>query len=90
MGETGNKRKITVKVANKFFIPINIAPEKEELFREAETALRLRLNELGKTIKKDEDFILAAIAYELMLEKITSEKEMEQIGKEIDRVLSME
>ncbi|MBQ1651711.1 MAG: cell division protein ZapA [Paludibacteraceae bacterium] len=87
MGKTEGDRKITIKVT-KHQIPLHIKPEDEELYREAETALRLRLYELGKTIKRDEDFMLAAIAYELMLEKLTSEKEMEQLGKEIDKTLS--
>ncbi|MBQ4032942.1 MAG: hypothetical protein II620_03170, partial [Paludibacteraceae bacterium] len=68
MGKTEGDRKITIKVT-KHQIPLHIKPEDEELYREAETALRLRLYELGKTIKRDEDFMLAAIAYELMLEK---------------------
>lgn len=89
MGKSGSKRRITIRVSNQV-IPINIEPEEEEFYRAAETALRIRINELGSAFKRpeDQDIILAAIAYELMLEKKKYEKEADQIGKEIDRVLS--
>ena len=71
MGKPGSKRKITVKVS-KHVIPINIEPEEEEFYRAAETALRIRINELASAFVRpeDQDIILAAIAYELMLEAL--------------------
>ena len=89
MGAPAGKRQITIKVAQ-HSIPIYIEPEDEELYRVAETALKVRLNKLGSSFKhiNGSEFVLAALAYELMYEKVASEREMNKIGSEIDKTLS--